>query len=119
MLKGVIFDLDGVLVDSHPSHIRVWRKLLAIFGKQMSEADLRLVRDGRKKEEMLRHFLGALTDDEVRTYSLLKDAFSRQEIRTITTTAGVRELLAELLRERISIAVASCGGKARVHHTLE
>jgi HAD superfamily hydrolase (TIGR01509 family) len=119
MLKAVIFDLDGVLVDSHPSHIRVWKKLLAIVDKQMSEADLWLLRDGRKKEDMLRHFLGALTDDEVRTYSVLKDAFSREEIHTITTTPGVRELLAELFREGLPIAVASCGGRARVHQTLE
>src|SRR5215471_14718484 len=99
MLKAVIFDLDGVLVDSHPSHIRAWRKSLARFGKRMSKADLEVVRDGRRKEEMLRYFLGNLSDDQLRTYSRLKDELFREEMHGVKATAGVRALLGQLRRE--------------------
>ena len=26
MLKSVVFDLDGVIVDSHPAHMRAWKR---------------------------------------------------------------------------------------------
>jgi HAD superfamily hydrolase (TIGR01509 family) len=105
MLKTVIFDMDGVLVDSHPSHTTAWRKLLLLHSKQMMESHVELVRSGRKKEELLQWFLGDLTSDQIRACG--------KEI------AGVRELLSELSRGAVPMAVASCGGRARVHRILE
>ncbi len=29
MLGGVIFDFDGVIVDSHPAHMQAWKELVA------------------------------------------------------------------------------------------
>ena len=40
MLRGVIFDMDGVLVDSHPIHKRAWRELLASVGRAVTDAEL-------------------------------------------------------------------------------
>src|SRR5262249_661454 len=111
-------DLDGVLVDSHPSHIRAWRRLLAKFARRMSKSDLELVRDGRRKEEMLRYFLGNLSDDQVHAYSRLKDKFFRDEMHAIKAIEGVRGLLGQLGLDGIPMAVASCGGGVRVRQTL-
>ncbi|HIH22808.1 TPA: HAD family phosphatase, partial [Candidatus Micrarchaeota archaeon] len=33
MLKGIIFDMDGVLVDSESFHLRAYNKILARYGK--------------------------------------------------------------------------------------
>lgn len=35
---GVVFDLDGVLVDSHDQHHEAWRRLAAEIGKEISDA---------------------------------------------------------------------------------
>jgi len=40
LLKSVIFDLDGVIVDSHPAHLRAWKKFLLSVGKSATEANL-------------------------------------------------------------------------------
>ncbi len=36
MLKTIIFDMDGVIVDSEPLHFEVFNKLLGKFGKKVS-----------------------------------------------------------------------------------
>lgn len=35
MIKSVIFDVDGTLVDSVDLHARAWQEALAYFGKQI------------------------------------------------------------------------------------
>src|SRR6266851_3382230 len=60
MIRGVVFDFDGVIVDSHPVHKRAWRKFLESVGETASEEELQFVLDGRKREDILRHFLGDL-----------------------------------------------------------
>ena len=73
MLGGVIFDFDGVIVDSHPAHMLAWKELLLIKGKATNDADLSFVREGAKREEILKHFLGELTPDQIVSYGLEKD----------------------------------------------
>lgn len=119
MLKGVIFDLDGVVADSHPAHMRAWNKFLLSVGKSVTETDLEFVRDGRKKEEILRHFLGDLNSTEIQAHSHQKDLFFNEEAKGVSAVAGVRELLKQLNRAGLPTAVASCGSSKRVHYILD
>ena len=32
MLQGVVFDMDGVIIDSHPAHRLAWRLFLESVG---------------------------------------------------------------------------------------
>jgi HAD superfamily hydrolase (TIGR01509 family) len=119
MLKGVIFDMDGVLANSHPVHERAWKALLVSIGKFVSKEDLDFIRQGRKRQDIVRYFLGDLPDDEVRALGEKKDLLFQREEVSIRTIAGVRELLGELRHAAIPLAVASCGTRARVRHLLE
>ena len=56
--RGVVFDMDGVIVDSHPAHRKAWRHFLRNLGREVSERDLDFILDGRKRCDILRHFLG-------------------------------------------------------------
>ena len=56
MLKGVIFDMDGVLINSHPIHKRAWKKFFDSLEVEVSDSEPDFVLDGRKKEDILRHF---------------------------------------------------------------
>lgn len=40
-IKAVLFDLDGVLIDSMPHHVRAWQTVLSEFGIFVSEERLR------------------------------------------------------------------------------
>ena len=119
MLKAVIFDLDGVIVDSHPSHIRAWRKFLSSKDKSVTDAELDFVRDGRKKEDILRYFFGELRDDQVSAYGREKEQLFVEEAQSLTTIAGAQELLDELSRASIPMALASNGSAKRVHSILD
>jgi HAD superfamily hydrolase (TIGR01509 family) len=119
VLKGVIFDMDGVLVDSHPVHLRAWERFLRSLGRQVTQDDLAFILEGRKREEILTHFLGELSPEQLRAYGQQKEMLFREESQTIGTIPGVREFLRELNSAAIPLAVASCGGSGRVNHLLE
>jgi beta-phosphoglucomutase len=119
MIKGVIFDMDGVVVDSHPSHMRVWRKFLLSKGRSVTDAELEFIRDGRKKAEILRYFFGDLTDDQVQAYGDEKDRLFQEEVQNLQMIAGVQQLLDELQSTGIPIALASSGSSRRVHNILD
>lgn len=118
MLSGVIFDMDGVVADTHPAHIRVWKKFLASTGRRIIRTDLDVVREGRRKEEILRHFLGELSDGEVQALGVEKDRMFEEELPGIQTVVGVRELLGELRQAGIPAALASSGGGGRIRRLL-
>lgn len=118
MLTNVIFDMDGVVVDSHAAHFRTWKKFLLSLGKSVSDADLNFVRQGRKSQEILRFFLGELPNEQVQTHCHVKDVLFRSEMQGIKMLPGVQELLEDLKRSGVPIALASCGGRVRVHHLL-
>jgi len=119
MLKGIIFDMDGVIVDSHPIHIRAWKRLLGKLGRVATDQELEVVRDGKTKQEILRYLLGELTDDQVRAYGQEKDKLLNEEMQSIRTINGIRRLLDDLSRAAIPLAVASSGSAWRVHRLLD
>lgn len=118
-MKGAIFDLDGVLADSHPAHFRAWKRLLDSIGKPIQDHDVDFILEGRKRREILEHFLGTLSDQQLDDYGRQKEAFFLEESKNIQIIDGVRELLQKLMLASISLAVASCGTRNRVNDLLE
>ena len=119
MLGGVIFDFDGVIVDSHPTHIQSWKTFLYSKGKAVSEAELAFVREGAKRGEILRHFLGELTPEQVVGYGAEKDKLFQARAIELKLVRGFAEFLYQLEAIGLPSAVASSGSRARVERTLE
>jgi len=119
VLRGAVFDFDGVIVDSHPAHKRAWRKLLESLGKTVSEEDLRCVLDGRTREDILRHFLGDLDPDLMIEYGRRKEQLFRHEATDVRTIGGLLTFLDDLDHLRFPLAVASSGSRSRVNFFLD
>lgn len=119
MLAGVIFDFDGVIADSHPVHTRAWEAFLRAQGKAVSDAELSFVCEGAKREEILRHFLGELTSEQVAVYGAEKEQLFQARASEVKLVPGFAEFLTQLGAIGLPSAVATSGSRARVEHSLE
>lgn len=118
MLRGVVFDMDGVVIDSHPAHRAAWREFLQGVGRTTSDAELDIIFDGGKREEILKYFLGELDSRQIAEYGKRKDEILRIHGSKLQLIAGVVEFLDHLLHSGVRIALATSGSRGRVWGTL-
>ena len=75
---GVIFDMDGVLVDSGPAHCESWRELARRHSIEMS-AQAFAETFGMPSRDIVRRFWGpGVTNEEIRQIDEQKEAVYRE-----------------------------------------
>jgi beta-phosphoglucomutase len=106
---AVIFDMDGVLVDSNPFHLRKWMALLRSHGIAFQEAELPKILLGPPNEVIFRRYLGdALTRQQLAELGEELEANFRREIGPHASAfPGVRRFIEECHTQGIAMAVAS------------
>jgi HAD superfamily hydrolase (TIGR01509 family) len=119
MLQAIIFDMDGVIIDSHPVHRQAWQRFLLTLGKQVSETDLDCILEGWRREDILRHFLGDLSKAQIAEYGNRKDHFFQQVGVPVKPVPGLCEFLDHLERLGIRRAVATSASERRTRFTLD
>lgn len=117
-LRGVIFDMDGVLVDSHAVHRKAWRLFFQTLGREVAESELNFILDGRKRDDILRHFLGDCADPELEEFGRRKDCIFRQMQLEVAPVPGVVPLVRELHRSGAALALATSASRSRASSTL-
>jgi beta-phosphoglucomutase len=118
MIEGIVFDMDGVLIDSHPVHRVAWSKFLATVGRSVSDEGLSFILAGRRREEILRHFLGDLPESKIAEYGHQKDLFFEENFHDVKLIPGVREFLESLEIAGLKSAIATSASSARTLGTL-
>ena len=119
-IRGVLFDLDGVLVDTAKYHYQAWSKLAASLGFSFSEEDnerLKGVSRGACMEILLSIGNVSLTEKEKEEAMAGKNAdyvdmISQMSPRGILP--GALELLKELQRAGIKTALGSASKNAPI-----
>lgn len=108
MIKAVIFDVDGTLVDSVNLHAKAWQVAFEKFDKEVSfEAIRRQI--GKGADQLLPVFF---SDDELRRFGRELDEYRGELFRAeylpqVRPFAKVRELFERLRRDGRKIALAS------------
>lgn len=117
---GVIFDVDGVLVDSYCAHFRSWQIAAGEFGFTVTEEDFRR-NFGRKSHETIAERWGdRLTPEQVTAFEHRKEAAYRDVIRAVfPAMPGARKLIADLHAAGFQLAVASSGPPENVGLVLD
>ena len=67
--KGVIFDIDGVLIDSYCAHLQSWQQVAQRYGREMTEKDFART-FGRTSREIIRQLWNeiGLNDEEIEVF---------------------------------------------------
>ncbi len=118
-ISAMAFDLDGVVIDSHAFHKRAWRELFLGLGRELSDAELDFVLEGRKREEILRHFLGELSPNQILEYGVRKDELYQAIACEVPMTPGFFEFFCAVEHLGIVTAIATSAAAMRTRNTLE
>lgn len=117
---ALIFDMDGVIVDSNPVHREAWAAYNRRFGLETTEAMQRFMY-GRRNDEIVRGFYGEdLSGDEVAARGAAKERLYREMIAGRVEEMLSPGLLRFLTRHRgAPMAVASNAEPDNVAFILE
>ncbi|WP_376795771.1 HAD family hydrolase [Thermogemmatispora sp.] len=108
-LQAVIWDLDGVIIDSAQAHFRAWRRLAEEEGWKLSEEDFRAT-FGMRNDRIIPLLWGEMPPERVRALSERKEAYFRELVRQNPqglALPGALELLQALHEAGIAQALAS------------
>ncbi len=107
--SAIIFDMDGVLVDSNAFHLRKWVDLFRAHGVPFTDEDLPRMVLGPPNDVTFRRYLKAdLTAEQIDELDEELEANFRREIAPhARTMPGVQRLLEECRAQAIPLAVAS------------
>lgn len=119
MIKAVIFDLDGTLVDSNDLHAEAWQETFRHFGKEIPYRELRQ-QIGKGGDQYLPEFLSAreLKNIGSQVESFRADLFKQKYLERVRPFPQVRELFERLRTEVKRVALASSGNGDEVEHYI-
>lgn len=108
MARGVLFDIDGTLVDSVDLHAQAWQEALARFGKQVPVEEVR-GQIGKGGDALLAVFLD---EEELERFGedlaeYRTGLYQRQYLPWARAFPGARDLLARLKQGGALVGLAS------------
>ncbi len=111
-ISAVIFDMDGVLVDSIPHHLQAWNEAMANHQLPDFNHSLYLSSLGMTNVNLLanycRHYQISLSSDQLNSILDEKEALFKRNINQgATTTPGVLEWLKFFKQQHLPCSVAS------------
>lgn len=117
---ALMFDMDGVLIDSNPPHKIALRQFCEKYGYFLTEDQLRTQIYGRTNRDWITALFGTLTEAQLQAYAEEKEALFRQIYAPdIQPLAGAVEFIAELHKLQIPKAIATSAPRANVDFVLQ
>ncbi len=116
---AVIFDMDGVIVDSNPYHKIALEKFCRQHGHELSEQQLREKIYGRTNKDWLTNLFGRMEEKKLLAYADEKEGIFRELYNDdIVPLKGLRGFLDLLDQHQIPRAIATSAPRANVDFTL-
>lgn len=118
---AVIFDMDGVLIDSYHAHFQSWRVVAAEHGRTITEEDFAR-QFGRTSREIIGAYWGegAFSDEQIAEMDDRKEAAFRQLVQAnFPAMPGAKQLVQSLHRAGFRLAVGSSGPPANIELVLD
>lgn len=120
MLKGLIFDLDGVLTDSARFHLAAWNNLAKELGISLTDEQLDSLRGISRMDslELILKYGGQsnkYSEQEKEKFAAEKNAKFVEQVETMTPEdilPGIPELLQDAKAENLKMVIASASKNA-------
>jgi HAD superfamily hydrolase (TIGR01509 family) len=119
VVEAVLWDIDGVLVDTAFFHFQAWRELFASLDRDLGEEEFRRT-FGLRNDDILRTILGDMPSDRLRELGDRKEGLFREAIRgKVAPLPGAVDLVRRLRAEGVKQAVVSSAPRRNVATIVE
>lgn len=116
---GVIFDMDGVIVDSNPYHKISLKEFVSRHGYELSDEQLLKRIYGRTNREWITDLFGKLPEDQLTEYAEEKEALYRKLFNDdIKPVKGLIRFLDLLNDRKVLRAIGTSAPRSNVDFTL-
>lgn len=120
MLKGLIFDLDGILTDSAKFHLAAWNDLAKELGIRLTNEQLNSLRGISRMDSLdlilqYGHQTNEYTEQQKMQFAAAKNEKFLQQVDTMTPKdilPGIPQLLADAQEANLKMCIASASKNA-------
>ncbi len=117
---AVIFDMDGVIVDTNPFHKETINQFCTKYGFRLTEEKLRNKIYGRTNREWITNLFGTLTEEQLQAYAFEKEQLFRDVYaQYIKPVKGLLSFLDLLEQNNIPRSIATSAPRANVDFVLK
>jgi beta-phosphoglucomutase-like phosphatase (HAD superfamily) len=115
MIQGIMFDVDGTLVDSVDLHARAWKDAFQRFGRDVPFEEVRH-QIGKGADQLLPVFFSneELSEFGAQLEEYRAELFKQAYLPRVRTFPKVRELFRRIVGDGKRIALASSGNKNEI-----
>ena len=120
MIRGFIFDMDGVIIDNHIYHYQAWFQLCEQIGHPITEDYYRDHFNGKKSEDILRMLDPNLTEDDVQKLMNQKEELYRKNYGPFQKSArGLINFIQGLKANNYKLAIGTSAPVENVLFTID
>ncbi|MDW3646665.1 MAG: HAD family phosphatase [Bacteroidia bacterium] len=118
--KGIIFDMDGTMIDNMMVHHHAWKRKLSSLGLEMSLEEIMEKVHGINEEIIARLFGDRFTPEERKKISAEKEAEYRKIfLPQLKLIEGLAECLDKLVAREIPMAVGTAAPPGNVEFVVD
>jgi len=117
---ALLFDMDGVLMNTNPFHRRAWRKFCREMGRRVSEEELRRKVFGWRTEEGIANLWGLGGEAQIREMAARKEEIFRTLVADhIEPMRGLEGFLIRARASGLSLGLATSACRENVEMILD
>jgi beta-phosphoglucomutase len=120
VLKALIFDMDGVLVDSMPFHAAAWKRAFLDMGMEIQDRDIYAIEGSNPRNGLPLLIRKARKEPEAYDFEIITSIYRQEFKRVFELKAfdGMKECL-DLLKKRFMLSVVSGSDHVIVHSIVD
>lgn len=119
-IRGVIFDMDGVVVNNHHFHFKAWMEFAQKYKFPLNESIYRTEFNGKTNSDLFKKIFGDISELQIEQYSIEKESNYRKLYKDeMNPHIGLVAFLTHLKANHFKIALGTSAPKPNVDFTLD